>query len=154
MTRTAEGTAAAAGDSATNATWPNCGASVGYPARNHPTILFSIPVRIVVRFIWLLPPRGWCLHLRAGVEMVPDIRCTRNYGFPVLVARLCAQAAKQAIFSFCALCSAGRSARIHDVAWSVAELSAVPYGCTANRFPVDSLGQPGAPVESRGGPIN
>jgi magnesium chelatase family protein len=40
------------------------------------------------------------------------------------------------------------------VAWSVAELSAVPYGCTASRFPVDSLGQSGRPEESRGGPVN
>jgi hypothetical protein len=30
--RTAEGTPVAAGHSATNATWPNCGATLGYPA--------------------------------------------------------------------------------------------------------------------------
>jgi hypothetical protein len=74
VTRTAEGAAAAAGHSATNVAWPNCGASVGYPARNHPTILFSIPVRVVVRFIWLLLPRG--VHLRTDLEKAPDIRCT------------------------------------------------------------------------------
>jgi hypothetical protein len=36
----------------------------------------------------------------------------------------------------------------------MAELSAVPHGCTANRFRVDSLGQSGRPEEGRVGPLN
>ena len=40
-----------AGASATNATWPNCGASGQYPPRSHATVLFSIPEKTVVTFI-------------------------------------------------------------------------------------------------------
>src|SRR6478672_726970 len=102
---------AASGHIASNAAWPNFGASVGYPARNHATTLFSIP------FISVLLCEV-CLHLRTDVEKAPGTCCsTRNYGLALIVARLRAQAAYQAIFSFCALCSARRSARIRDASY-------------------------------------
>src|SRR6201999_550143 len=49
---------------ASNAVWPDCGASVGYPARNHATTLFSIP------FILILLCEV-CFHLRTAVEKAP-----------------------------------------------------------------------------------
>ena len=48
-------TPAAAGHIASNATWPICGASAGYPARKNPTILRE---RNVCLFIWILLLRG------------------------------------------------------------------------------------------------
>src|SRR5689334_18902290 len=57
-------TPAASAHSAINAAWPNCGASVGYPARNRATTLFSIAfISIILCEVYV--------HLPADVDKAP-----------------------------------------------------------------------------------